>query len=182
MKKVILLIIEIIILIGIVYFGIYKYQNHSLKKSFSIEKKESFKEAEFVRCNWNIFNPEFAYTFPGTIGFYKSNNLFYQTKEEWNQNRTGGTTVKNTTFPQLLEMVKEDCEQFKKPKGERTDKTINWSYGKYKPPKEKTPEEIEKERLKQERILKDIQEGRAQPTIDDIEGLEFIPKEDYEKN
>ncbi len=52
---------------------------------------------------------------------------------EWESEYTGGTDVENTTFPELVEMVKEDCSQFQKAKGSASDETINWSYSPYIP-------------------------------------------------
>ena len=73
-------------------------------------------------------------------------------------------------------MVKEDCSQFQKSKGDRRDKDINWSYGKYEPKPEKKKEEIEKENKKQQELIEATQRGEGQPTIDDAEGFEFIEK------
>lgn len=134
MKKTIIIPIVIAIVIPFTYFGPLPLQNYFLTYSFSEEFNENLytENTAFVRCNDDFWNPEFAYTFiidnKVHIGFYKSDNLFYQQSDGWDKNRTGGTTVKNTTFEELLKMVKQDCSQFQKPKGNPDDETINWRY------------------------------------------------------
>jgi len=133
MKKIIKIFIIILLLIPITYFGIYFVQNYSLKRSFAKENQQEFdKNFKFIRCNYNFLQPNFAFVFPfrtgGFISFEKSKKFLYQSKEEWDINHIGTTTIKNTTFPELLKMVKEDCSQFQKPKGDPKDKIINWRY------------------------------------------------------
>ena len=135
-----------IISIPIIYFGIFFIQNYSLKNSFAKEENTKFDEdTKFIRCNYNILEPEFAFTFGtgdgGRIGFYRPKHFFYQTEQEWDDNDIGGTTIENTTFPELVKMVKKDCSQFQKSKGNYTDETINWSYSSYTPEPVLTPDE-----------------------------------------
>gem|GEM_PF-6638314 len=59
----------------------------------------------------------------------------------------GGTTIKNTTYEEVLEMVKNDCSQFQEAKGKYDDIDINWSYAKYD---RELEEERDKERLAEE--------------------------------
>jgi len=185
MKKIILVILITLILSLLVYTGIYFIQNKTMKNSFikfyGLEKyTEKSKPYSFQGCNLNIFNPEFAYLTGRTrilIVFYKPKSLFNPSEVEWKKSYIGSTEVKNTTFPQLLKMVKEDCEQFKKSKGERTDKTINWSYGKYKSLKEKTPEELEKEKKEEGEIERKIKNGEMKSPAS-FKDEEFIPIEE----
>ncbi len=164
MKKKIIIILGIIILILISYFIICTIQNKVMieklnsifKKQNSIQKNDLSK-IESVRCNWNIFNLEYVVIHDlfnvgrneFYIYFFKQKNIFNFERE-----RTGGTTVKNTTFPQLLKMVREDCYQFQKPKGTPRDKEINWRYVKYTPEPPKTKEEIEQEKKEKEELEK----------------------------
>ncbi|MCK5589296.1 MAG: hypothetical protein KAI16_03225 [Candidatus Pacebacteria bacterium] len=114
MKKKIIGLIILAISLVVVYFGIYVIQNKALINSY-VEYNEGQGENSFVRCNLSIFEPEFASVFfamnQGHISFKKT-SLFSQTKQEWENSYIGGTTIKNTTFPELLKMVKEDCYQF----------------------------------------------------------------------
>lgn len=68
------------------------------------------------------------------MGFYGSSKLFYQDEQSWLDNRTGGATVKNATYEQILSMVKEDCSQFQQPKGDPKNESINWRYVKAEQP------------------------------------------------
>ena len=150
-RKYIKIIGVIILSLAIIYFIIFAIQNYTLKKSFAKETHTIFDEdTQLVRCNWNIFTPEFAFVY-GDLGFYNSKNMFYQTKEEWNNNRVGGTTIQNTTFPQLLAMVKEDCYQFQTGSKEIKEKGIIWSYSEAESKEEKERRKKEKE----ERIRKE---------------------------
>ena len=170
MKKTVTITLAIIILLIGIYFAIYFIQNTTLLNSYTKERGMEFgKERFLIRCNLNIFQPEFAYVFgsdnDGHIAFNKINKIFYGTYQDWENSYTGGTTVKNTTFPQLLAMVKENCYQFQKNKGynvgnENTE--IYWTYGKYTSPKPKTKEEIEREKQKKkekEEYLRKVKSG-----------------------
>ena len=181
MKKYIQTAILTTFALSIIYFFVFASQNYIFKKTFQEYNGEDFgSDSYLVRCNYNIFKPGFAYTFyfkdRGEISFEKPGAIFSLNKNVWKDSYTGGTTVRNTTFPQLLKMVKEDCYQFQKSKGDRRDKTINWSYGKYTPEAPKTPQQILEEQREEREMLEEIQRGEAQPTVDDIEGLEFIEK------
>jgi hypothetical protein len=140
MKKIILTLIVLIITPIIIYYGFYFIQNLTMKKSFVNYNEGSGKDI-FIRCDYNIFYPKFAYPFnldlvsddgyefnKKMISFHSPVHLFSQTKKEWETSYIGGTTIENTTFPELVKMVKEDCSQFQKAKGDPKDETINWSY------------------------------------------------------
>ena len=117
MKKIKWILI-LIISILIIYFLIYFIQNYQIKTSLEKFNKQKIGivQDDLIRCNWSIFSPEFAYVWfdnEGNISFDKQNKIFWD-KNDWKNTSTGGTTIKNTTFPQLLKMVKEDCYQFQK--------------------------------------------------------------------
>ena len=167
MKKIILITLVLIIFLGIMYFSVFWIQNNTYKKSFvsfygleNITEKE--KPYSFQRCNLNIFKPEFVYLTgknKGLMNFYHTKNIFSQTKEEWKNSRTGGTTIKNTTFSQLLKMVKEDCYQFQKDYNRKNEDELNWLYSKNRSvsieEKEKQKKEREKEREKEAQKLRE---------------------------
>lgn len=155
MKKIIFIFTILIVVPIIIYFGIYLIQGQTIKKSF-VNYNEGVGNDTFIRCNYNIFNPEFAYTFnlnlisedgyefnKKMISFHKPKHLFSQTNEEWESSYTGGTTIQNTTFPELVEMVKEDCSQFRKGHGDYYGEDLAWSYSPYEPEPEKSQEDIE---------------------------------------
>jgi hypothetical protein len=143
------LIISISILgVGALFLLIISLQNVSLRRSFESEytplKADYIANATFERCNMNIFKPDFAKVTEYedeedvNIAFYAPSRLFRQTEDEWDTSYTGGTTVTNTTFPELVAMVKEDCSQFRygyvnpDPVGPR------WTYSKHVEIPEKT--------------------------------------------
>jgi hypothetical protein len=122
MKRILTIFALLVLGVLIIYFGTFLIQNSTLKRSISQDYGDNIvfdgKIRDFIRCNMNILKPEFAYTYKigetADVDFYNSINLFSQTEEEWDNSYTGGTTVKNVTFPELVAMVKEDCEQFKR--------------------------------------------------------------------
>ena len=136
-KKIFVMIALLIAGLTTIYFTIFLIQNISLVKSYSIENDVELntEDTKFIRCNYNILKPEFAYTFPFSdkihVSLLRSEKLFSQTGQEWDNNEIGGTTIENTTFDELVKMVKEDCSQFQKAKGSASDETINWSYSPY---------------------------------------------------
>ena len=91
------------------------------------------------------------------VYFYKIKNIF--SEEEENREFIGVATIKNTTFPELVKMVKEDCSQFQegyldytgyehlsdKERDERyweiDRKNLGWTYTPYIPEPEPTEEE-----------------------------------------
>jgi hypothetical protein len=155
MKKIIKVGTILLIVTGILYFSIFYIQNITLKNSYSKEFNEDFKKNNtyFIRCDLNIFQPEFAFVSEiggGLISFEKSENMFYQIEDEWERNEIGGTTISNATFPQLIKMVKTDCYQFQKPKGQHTDTTINWRW--VTAPTEEERLENEQEKKRQEEL------------------------------
>ncbi len=186
MKKIIKILLGTFILLVIVYFIIFNIQNYfllnSLNKYWTNDQNEDFKliNYESVRCNWNIFKPEVAFVDKSiTLGdieeleifFYKAKNLFKVANEDWENSYTGGTTIKNTTFPQLLAMVKEDCYQFQI-NGKKEN--ISWIWMKY----DKEKEEKEKYSIDEDEmaLLKQIQ-----LTDEEIENYRKLNSEEREK-
>jgi len=148
MKKV-LKITSLIVLFLVLIIGIYIIQNYSFQKSFEDNyQKEKIRDTQdFIRCNYNLLNPEFAFLFDlgegedKHIAFHKTKNLLSLTEEEWDTTYTGGTTITNTTFPELMKMVKEDCSQFQQ--GGRNGK-MEWIYS-----PAQAREEIDKDKIDQ---------------------------------
>jgi len=132
MRKVIKVFISIIIMLLFFYSIFFILQNHEIKNAL-----EKYNEAELndehalIRCNYNIMEPEFAYVFfamnQGHISFDQINKIFWKAKD-WKTSSTGGTTIKNTTFPELVEMVKDDCSQFQGGHGDFYGEDLAWSY------------------------------------------------------
>lgn len=151
MKKLLKIILLLIVIIPIAYSLIFLTQNYSIKKSFEshIDGKIGNYNDDWIRCNWDITNIEIAYPFmdgkTGHVSFYEPKRIFWATSNDWDNARTGGTTVKNTTFPELVKMVKEDCYQFQEGHGDYYGEDLAWSYSPYTPEPEKTPEEIAEE-------------------------------------
>jgi len=147
------LIVILTILIAMSYKSSYSALYKEKILAQDIEIQNAFKNYEIVNCNFNLKNPEHAfvsfqhYIYPEDnsemkfwrVDFYdlSRTNIF---SLNWNIQRTGGTDIKNTTFPELVKMVKEDCGQFQKSKGNHDDPSINWSYSEYTPEPVLSPE------------------------------------------
>ena len=137
------------------FFIAINLQNILLKGSFESEytplKADYIVNATFKRCNINILKPEFAKITDYrdeqeiNIAFYAPGKILSQTEADWDNSYTGGTTVKNTTFHELVGMVKKDCNQFQEGHGDYYGEDLAWSYSPYEPEPEKTQEEIEEE-------------------------------------
>lgn len=136
-KKLIIIMSTLLIVLSIATYSILS--SLAIKKYISKDMKINFPDKfiayQVVRCDFGISNIEYAF-----IGEYKDriDNLktfFYEMKRkslftvnDWSDNYIGGTTIKNTTFPQLVAMVKEDCSQFQKGKGDYWGEDIAWSH------------------------------------------------------
>ena len=169
----------------VIYFGTFYMQNYLLKKNLYKNyifqyNTEDLVKYDFERCNLNIFYPEISFIelekseYIGDdfgVYFYKPKNFFFQTTKEWENSYIGGATIKNTTFPELLKMVKEDCEQFQKPRGHANDKIINWRWSSYN----KEEEELEKKQREKEQ-KENLRQMRAESEMTDEEWNEFIKK------
>ena len=118
---------------------------------------DSIKNYDAIMCNLNIFQPKYILI---TSAHYQYNDIdrkslsigFFNISRphifsfNWQIEYTGGTTVKNTTFPELVKMVKEDCYQFQEDYDNPNPETgIDWGYREAEPPK--AQEEIEEEKI-----------------------------------
>ena len=172
MKKKIILIISIVIslLVTVVIYQALSLNDtkqiihDSNTKGKTQIVHDSIKNYEITTCNLNIFKPEIAYvSYSKRVdsGRERYHVSFYNFQKEniifgkWNFEYTGGTTVKNTTFNNLLKMVKEDCYQFQKSGsiGIKQD-SIQWIYSKV----ESKEREEQRRKRKEEREKKEREE------------------------
>ena len=167
----------LILTFSVLYVGVYVFQNIFLKKSFETEyislKGTHIEYGKLERCNYNIFNPEFVRvmeykdTNEKDMYFYRPAHLFSQSNDEWKNSYTGGTTIKNTTFNELVEMAKDDCYQFQQGHGDYYGEDLAWSYSPYEPEPEKTEVDIIRQQisdmLREEYIQSEIDAGRREP-------------------
>ncbi len=185
-KKMIFIVILIFIILLLLILLIYQFW--SIQKTYNIIYKYETRNEKpvivnriinksFLLCNWNIFKPQIAYILEEkyknkkelSIGFYNFQKE-YLIFGKWNFEYTGGTTISNTTFPQLLKMVKEDCYQFQKSSSTGLKETdTEWVYS-----QAESKEVIEKR--KQDRIKKEKQEREAER-----EAFEKLSEEEKEK-
>ncbi len=175
-ERIIKIIIIILISFVLLYFVSFWIQNIIIKKnidnyilSFQYNV-ENIKKRDVVRCNYNILRPEFAEVELENrnnrdilyISFWKGDILFRITKENWRKYKVGGTTISNTTFPQLLAMVKEDCYQFQKSNNwyNKESKEIKWNWSRAETKEEREKRELERkeEEKKQEEFIKKLKE------------------------
>ncbi len=104
---------------------------------------------EMVRCNHALFHPEVVFVYEAERYFDSHFNLyFYNVKNIFSASRgnreyTGTTTVINTTFPELVTIVKEGCAQFRVGYGDYQSGKLNWLYT--EPDPEKTPDTSEED-------------------------------------
>lgn len=150
MKKLIFIILIVLITLFSMLALLYKTSYSALyaEKILSQNKEiqNAFKNYEILTCNFHLTEPKYVfisfqhYSYPEDeidiellrIDFY---NLFRANifSRDWEIKRTGGTTVENATYAELLKMTKKNCSQFQKSKGDFRDKTINWSYSPFDP-------------------------------------------------
>ena len=179
MKKIIISLITLTVGSVIIYFSIFLIQNFTLKRSVSQDYGDNIvfdgDIRDFVRCNMNILKPEFAYLYKigktADADFYKPKHLFSQTEQEWDDSYTGGTTIKNTTFPELVAMVKEDCNQFQDggSKGE-----IEWRYS-----KAPTQDEIKQDKIDfVHRAFYQLEDNVKEVFIEKYGNVDKMPDED----
>lgn len=127
--------ISIIVLITVLLI----LSNHNIKTSLNKywynDENKTINYSEILRCNYDLIRPEVAFVSDHIlledfeelkVYFYKMENIF--SKKENNRSFIGTTTIKNTTFPELVVMVKDDCEQFQKGKGDYWGEDIAWSH------------------------------------------------------
>lgn len=169
-KEKILISIILFLVIVVISIQLYSYKkiNNTLIYKNVFNQSENVQKSYVnympIQCKFKLLNPEYAfvnylhYIYPDrnidkesqTIGFYTltRSHIF---SSNWNLEYTGGTTLENTTFPELVKMVKEDCSQFQEdydnPKVDEGG--IDWGYREVDPPEPpKTEEDLKYERGK----------------------------------
>ncbi len=133
----IILILLIVILYQIFVFSSVRqilYDYNTSGKNQIVH--DSIKNYDSIMCQFGILDTKYSLiTYSKyekdreylTIGFYSLSrpNLF---STNWQAEYTGGTTIKNTTFPELVKMVKEDCSQFQGGFVNEDPNGIGWTY------------------------------------------------------
>jgi hypothetical protein len=130
LKRTLKILVLLILALPFIYISVYYIQNLTLKESF-VTYNEGQGSDSFIRCNSNIFEPEFVDIYftgdEGNLSFKKTKMLF-QSDEQWRNSRIGGTTVTNTTFEELVKMVKKDCSQFQYGYANPDPEGPRWTY------------------------------------------------------
>jgi hypothetical protein len=138
----ILIITILLLIIGMSYIFLpFILGKHikAIKADTEIETSEWFQnrvqQYDIIRCKFGFTKMVYAFVYENKykdmldhhIYFFdiNKNNLFSTTI---NSEYTGGTTIENTTFDELVKMTEKDCFQFQHAKGDYRDETINWSY------------------------------------------------------
>lgn len=169
-RKAVVIISILVVIIGI---GLYSYASDREIKSYiakdmKVDFPDKFVTYDILRCNFGINDIEY-----GFVGEYvnRIDNLkifFYNMKRDsifsindWNDEYIGGTTIKNTTFPELVSMVKEDCSQFQEGHGDYYGEDLAWSYSPYEPEPEKSDAVKAFEKRQREKAFDEaVEEGR----------------------
>ena len=147
MKNKIIIMSMFLITIGITayFFASSLAIKEHISKDMKVDFPDKFINYEIIKCSFGINNIEYAF-----VGEYKDRieNLkifFYNMKKgslfainNWSDDYIGGTTVENTTFDELVKMIKEDCSQFQEDfDAEDPETQIDWGYREADPPKSK---------------------------------------------
>lgn len=137
-------------------FGLYLLQNYKIK-NFQIDywfppKDKTINNYEIIRCNYSLIEPKIAFVSDQVLlGEYPEIAIYFSEMKNTiygkvNENYLGATTVTNTTFDELVAMVKEDCSQFQEDYNNPDSNGIDWGYREADPPEPpKTEEELEYE-------------------------------------
>jgi len=160
MKKFIRILIILLLLILVILLYIYipfiqGKHIQAIKDDTEIETSEWFQNRvqkyEIIRCQFGIKKMKYAFAyenkFESLIDYHifffdiTKNSLF---KNTVNSKYTGGTTIQNTTFPELVKMVKEDCSQFQGGFVNEDPNGIHWTYTRAETKEEKAKEIREK--------------------------------------
>lgn len=152
----------------IICISLFVLQQHNIKEFITDywfpPKGKVINDYKIIRCDYAVFTPQVAFVsdqvildeFPEIVVYFSelSNTFFGAIHEDY----LGSATIKNTTFPQLVQMVKEDCGQFKEGYLDYTgyedlseqekydryyeieEKNLGWTYTPYTPEPEKQPE------------------------------------------
>lgn len=179
-KIILILFAFIAIVILITEILIYKKIDKKLieKEVFSESEnvQNSYISYQPVKCRFSFSAMEYAfishlhYIYPEddvdmeslNIGFYNVSRTHFFSSN-WKINYTGSTEVHNTTFTQLVKMVKEDCSQFQRGHGDYYGDELAWSYSPYDPELEEFLERDSQEfrltKEEEEEYLRKIENG-----------------------
>jgi hypothetical protein len=148
LRRALIYLLILITSVSIIYFLIIHLQSYFITKTIennfvnSGVDEEDYSDFRTIRCNLDLFNPKIAFV----------NDLFYKNLPQYNifmfrmerpfsskpkEVRIGGTTVKNVTFPELVAMVKEDCDQFQDGHVSDVEGEPEWVYTRAKTKEEK---------------------------------------------
>ncbi len=146
------------ILIGLLIFLPFIKKEHvkAIEADSEIHTNKWFEDKvqsyDVILCDFGLKNSVYTFTYEKKLNSIVDYHIHFFDVERrsifnqgFNVQYTGGTTLKNTTFPELVNMVKDDCSQFQESKGNYYDETINWSYSPYTPEPELTAGEMEQE-------------------------------------
>ena len=130
-----------------------------IKIDSEVETNEWFQNRvqkyDIIICEFGLKNSLHGFVYENKFKTITDHHIhFYRTIRDsifsgnFDVSYTGGTTIKNTTFPELVEMVKEDCSQFQEDYDNPNPETgIDWGYREADPPESpKTEEELEYEK------------------------------------
>jgi len=164
MKKRIILVLIFLLLIPLLIIMLYPFLDGSLIQLIEMESeikthewyKKRLKRYKIKICDFNLTHPSYSLITEEDIlgrGKLTYEILHYELGRahpfsfKWGVDYLGGTTVKNTTYPQLLKLVKKDCDRFQKSSSLNADPNdTRWVYSKAEPPK--TPEQIAEQKKK----------------------------------
>ena len=143
----------IIIILGSIFTNYYAHSRISYalaSRKKAIEFPDKYEAYRTIKCKpYNFLSHE--YIFVGQRPERPLDAMFYNLtsgnfiNDNYNFNYTGGTTVKNTTFEELLAMVKKDCSQFQESSSiDDNPNNTRWVYYKADPPK--SDEQIQQEK------------------------------------
>lgn len=148
----ILFIILIMILVPLTFLLLSDLLVKKSQAEYSLtDNSRQYISYDVIRCNLLSLEYVFVDTYKDNhfeIYFHKIKfkNLFSPNKINWDDNYIGGTDIKNTTFPELVKMVKKDCSQFQEDYNNPDPNGIDWGYREAEPPAPpKTLEEISEE-------------------------------------
>lgn len=138
MRKALNITIFALITVLVGFFSVNYYAHSKISYALAVRKKavefpDKYKAYTTVKCEPYDFSSN-EYVFVGHRPERPFDVMFYDLisgdfiNENYEFEYMGGATIENTTFPELLQMVKQDCSQFQESKGGPKDKTINWVY------------------------------------------------------
>jgi|GEM_PF-5174488 len=151
LKKGIAILGLIALLLFISIFVLSKYNIETgLNNYWYEDENKVISHSEIIRCDNNLLHPAVAFLSEHVlledidelkVYFYRIKDIF--SKNENTRDFIGVATVTNTTFPELVKMVKEDCSQFQADYNNPDSDGIDWGYREAEPAP--TPEQIKEE-------------------------------------